>query len=329
MGMRPCGAEDGILPIGSHAKYRRVAVSLVGFGNLALRCQVVVIIGKLAQVHDVETIDLPRGGHRTVVGELGLAAVTFLRGDEHHAVGTLRTVDGRGRGILEHFHAHNVGGVEQRERRHRRMAAVSQRIAQSEARAAVVATLPYHAVDHIERVRIGIDRGQTADVDRHGRAGRTRGLHGSDTRYTPLQGLVHIGNGCRLERFLVERGRGTGQVALLHHAIAHHNDLVQGILVFRHVDGVLCPAIGLDRHRAEAHVRNLEHRTLGHPQREVAVQVGDRRDVRTLHLHRGTDDGSLRVGNGSTDLPVLLDSSGKMWFATRAHARRVAQQCQG
>ena len=104
--------EDGVLPVGTLAEDGGVAVGLVGLGDFALVHHVVIVFSELAQVHDVETFHLAVDGERAVVGELGLACLTALRGDEHNTIGTLCTVDGGGRGVLQDFHRHDVGRVQ-------------------------------------------------------------------------------------------------------------------------------------------------------------------------------------------------------------------------
>ena len=89
------GLEDGVLPVGAQAEQRGVAVLCVG-RTFALVHQVVVVLCKLAQVHHIEAFGLAVPCHHAVVTELGVARLSALGGDEHHAVGTLCTVDGGG-----------------------------------------------------------------------------------------------------------------------------------------------------------------------------------------------------------------------------------------
>ena len=104
-------AEDGILPVGSLAEDRGVAETVV-LEDHTLRRHVVVILGKLAEIEHVDALSLTLPSHHAVVRKLGLACLTALCGDKYNAVGTLCTVDGCGRSILQHFHADDVRRVE-------------------------------------------------------------------------------------------------------------------------------------------------------------------------------------------------------------------------
>ena len=109
-------AEDGILPVGTLTQNRRITIDLVGLGNLTLLGHVIIELGKLAQVQHIETLVLTVHGERAVVGELSLTGLTALGGDQHNTVGTLGTIDGRSRSILQHLHRHDILRVERRKR---------------------------------------------------------------------------------------------------------------------------------------------------------------------------------------------------------------------
>ena len=167
---------------------------------------------------------------------MALSRFAFLGGDEHHAVGTTATVDGRGRGILKDFGTGNVGGTEE------------------------VDVVANHAIDHIYWV--GVVHGADA-TDAHLRPG-TRlsavGVH-RHTGGTSLQGLIEVGGRRFLELVGTNRGHRPGEVALAHGAVAHHHQLVEQLRVLghAHVDGsgaAKCAPLGGHAHKGE-HQRAL------------------------------------------------------------------------
>ena len=108
------GLEDGVLPVRTLTEDARVGVYFVGLAldNPAIVDKVLIVFCVFAQVHHVETLDLTVNGQHTIVAELGFASLTALGGDEHHAVGTLGTIDGGGGGVLQNLHRHDVAGVQ-------------------------------------------------------------------------------------------------------------------------------------------------------------------------------------------------------------------------
>ena len=94
--MLPGCAEDGVLPVGSLAENRRIAIGLIRLGNLTLLGHIIVIFCELTQIQHVQTLHLTVERYRAVVGELSLTRLTALGGNQHNAVSTLRTIDSGG-----------------------------------------------------------------------------------------------------------------------------------------------------------------------------------------------------------------------------------------
>ena len=90
----------------------------------------------------------------------------MLGGDEDYAVRSLRTVNRCSRGILEDFHADDIGRVDGGKRRNRGNFSVSESISETEISTGVSAALDDDTVNDVERFRIGIDSRLTADADR-------------------------------------------------------------------------------------------------------------------------------------------------------------------
>lgn len=330
------GLEDGVLPVRALPQQRRVGIVLVGRGGIDLSRghEVVVVVGELPQVHDVQAACLPAPGHHAVVGELRLAGLSPAGGDEDDAVRTLCAVDGGGGGVLQDFHRNDVAGVDGRQRRDGRHLSVAQRVAQSVRRAACAAALHDDAVDDVERLGVGVDGGLAADTDARRRAGSTRRAGRRDTRRASLQRLVERGDDGAAQLLLVHGDGRTGDIALLHRTVAHDDDFIEGDVVFRKPDGI--GGLGGDLHLLGdiADVRHLDHAARRDGQREVAVEVGDGGVVRTFLLDSGADDGLLAVGDLSGDLPDLLGdglhdtSAGRLYFRRIPEQRQCQASCQ-
>ena len=108
--------EDGILPVGADSENRRVGIDFIRIGDFAYGNEIVVELRILAEVHHIQTPCLLRDGEHSVVIDLRISGLTALCGDEHDTVRTLCTVNRCCGGILEDFHAYNVGRVEGGER---------------------------------------------------------------------------------------------------------------------------------------------------------------------------------------------------------------------
>ena len=230
------GAEDGVLPVGALAQYRRVLIFGGGVHQVELLGHVDAILRELAQIHQVErgALVLPAYGAR--VFKVGLALLAALGGDEHHAVGRARTVDGRGRSVLENLHRFDVVGRQIGEGRERADLAVAHVQAVGQGRRG---RLNRHAVDDVERLGVlGVERGRAANLHLHAGTGLTRVGHHLHAGSLALQGLVDARAHKVLDVFGRHRHRCAGKTALLHCAVAHHHHVVElgGLGFQRHVD---------------------------------------------------------------------------------------------
>ena len=163
----------------------------------------------------------------------------------------------------------------------------------------------------IQRVVGGVDGGAAADAD--GRAGTRHTVTGGDdhARALAAEEVGRGGDDTLVDLIGLDRGDGTGEVALLHGTVADDHDLVQELGVLDEGDGArnlggledlrrIADAADLDQDVA---VRDIEH--------EVAVHARGRAVRRALLHDGGPDHGSQGVDYDSFDLiPALGEHSG-------------------
>ena len=206
--------------------------------------------------------------YRTVVGDACLAFLTLLGGDQDDAVGSARTVDGSGRGVLQHGDVVNVcrGQVAQR---------------------------AGHTVHQHQGAGRSAERAHTADADGAGfLSGITAALCDGDAGHQTGEHVGHIGHGARLHGLAVDGGDGADDVHLLLDAVAHYDYFVQHFGVFLQRNVVLGSA-GFHRQGlgGVAHIADLQLASGGNRQLEVAVHVGDDTVGGACLSDAGTDDG--------------------------------------
>ena len=269
----------------------------------ALTGEVVVVFGELAEVHHVDAAVLAGDREHAVVRELRVASLTVLGSDENDAIRALGAVNGRCRGILEDFHGHDIGRVNGRERGDGGNLTVSE-ATETEVTTGIAAALDDHAVNDVQRFRIGIDGRLAADADGGGGTRRTGGLHRGYTGSAALQRLVQVGDDGPLEVFLLHRDGGSGEVAPLHGTVAHDDDLVEEFGVFLQKDVDRGLVAHLDLLRCIADGREHECRTGLHRDHIVSIQVCDGTVLGAFLHHAGSDDRADIVTDG-TDDPVL------------------------
>ena len=178
-------------------------------------------------------------------------AVAALGGDEHHAVGTARTVEHRSGSVLEDADAGDVIGVDGRN-----------------------GAVERYAVDDVERRGRSVDRTEAADGDRRTRTGLTG--TGSDLHAgsQAVQRLGDVGDFALLQFIALDHGDRTGERLLLGRTVSHDDDVADGLRLFAQDDvdarftgnGDLFRIITEERH---------EQRTVGgSDDRETAVGPG-------------------------------------------------------
>ncbi len=191
------------------------------FGHVVLGVGRVVLagVGRPELVHGVHgpvAAGLEVGGdrrllpaHAAAVADGGLAALvrTGLGGDEDDAVCGARTINGGGRGILDHGDILHVIGVHP-------------------------AHVGFHAVHEDERIS-RVDRGDTADVQGTGGTRITGSRGDVQARDRALEHVREIVGGTVFQVLGVHGGDGAGEVHLLLDAVAHDHGLFQehGVLL--------------------------------------------------------------------------------------------------
>ena len=144
--------------------------------------------------------------------DAGLAALAVLGGDEHYAVGTTRTVDGRRGGVLEDFNRLDVVGVDG------------------------VDVVGSHTIDHIERVGVGMDGSSTTYTDLCVLARLARGRTDLDTCHLSLKCGSDIRDGSVTELLGIHLGHRTSEGALLGGTVTDGYDLLEHLCVFSKLD---------------------------------------------------------------------------------------------
>ena len=219
-------------------------------------------------------------GWRRVVLDLYLAFLALLGGDEHHAAGSARTIDGGGT-VLEEVDGLDIVGVDQTQ---------------------VADAFRSNAVDDDKRFG-GVDRRSTAQVHAPalvaGSGGRTRDVHTGHLTLKSLEGRGEIA--LLLESLCVDNGHGARKRFLLGGAVADDHNLVEHgrILVEHNIHG---RRLGLEVLTFITDIRDGERGAHRGFQREIAVDVGCACVGSAFHSHRGADQGlALRIGHRTGD----------------------------
>ena len=211
---------------------------------------------------------------------LGLAFLSAFGGDENHAVGTLHTIDGRGRRVFQYRDALHRGYVD-------------------------TAHGAFDAVDEHEWVAT-VPAAHTADDDfRVFLARHTGGRHGDHARQIARQSRTDVAHTAgSLERLARGLGDGAHYTGLLLLTVAHDHSFFEHLGIALHRDVEISSGRGLHLLLQHAHVghdnRNV---ALGRLKREVAVKIGHGSDMGiALHDDRRTDERlATFVGHVSLD----------------------------
>ena len=123
-----------------------------------------------------------------------------------------------------------------------------------------------------------------------------------------METLVDVRDVSTLDGLLVHRGRGTGDVALLHRTITYDHHLVEHLTVFLERDvvvGLACRDLHLFIYIAN---KRHDQRLAGIGiKREVSVEIGSDTVRCTLHDNTGSDNGALRIDYSTCNLFRLLN----------------------
>ena len=201
------------------------------------------------------------------------ASLRALLGGYHdYAVGTSRTIDGRRRSVLQHFHGLDVGRID----------------------VVHIAINQWEAVYHDERVGTCVDRSRAAHAY-GGLSARLRIGEHSHTGALSLQCLERVGGHHRRYGIRFQRRYGAGKVTLLHRSVTYHHHIFQVVAVFLHLDGHAGGCFHFLR--LKSHVAQHQRCAGRNIQCEVAVHVGHRTlFVVSFHHNAHTNKGFARPG---------------------------------
>ena len=192
--------EDFVLPVGvPHVgcdllgrEDRRLVVDaglLVQIGHVFVAAQHVHLL--------VEGLD----ADAAVVAHPDFALLGALRRDDHHAVGSPRTVDGRRRGVFENLHRLDVRRVDH-------------------------VDVARKSVDDPQGFVVALDRVGAADADLDGRSGLSVELVDLHARDTSLERLRHRDVGEFVDQVALDLGHGSREVAFALYAVADYDQFI-------------------------------------------------------------------------------------------------------
>ncbi len=225
------GAQHGVLPVGALSE---CCYLLVGVSALVVEISLLET-GPLACRHEVEFL----GGHveacRVAVVDGGASACTFLGGDDDHAVGAARAVDGRGAHILEHLYRFDVGWVDGRKR-----IETALHCAQSCLCGACVLVVD-KTVYHVKGLVARVDRVAAADAYLRGGARLSRRCRDVQSGHRAVECAFKGRRGGFLEERATQLRHGARQLGAFLCAVSHDHHLVEvvgrvGLLVVKGVD---------------------------------------------------------------------------------------------
>ena len=209
---------------------------------------------------------------QTPVGrQLYLQFLSFgsgLGGDQHYAVSTSRTVDSTTGRVLEHVNPFYIAGVQSAQILYR------------------------HTIYHIQRCRVGIDTGTTADHYLHTTARSTVRSAYLHTGKRTLQYLCDVVRHAYavLQVICLDTGERTRYAGSLGGTVSYDHGLVQRNHIRLEVNNILRPFVQSDNLGLITYVTHLQLlRPLRHGEGETALQVRDSTDSRTRNLYRCSD----------------------------------------
>ena len=200
-------AGDLVDPVGPAPVLRRVEARRtlrIARGEIV---PVVEVADELLRVHQIEVAGEFRDAEFSLGRDRRLRGDALPRGDDNHAVGAARAVDGRRRGVLEDRDLLDVGRVD----------------------VVQVAHGVDHAVDDDQRFVRRRDRTRAAHADRSRGSRRTRSRHDVHTGDAALQSLVDRRVGHVADVGHLHVGDRTRQVGFLHRAVTDDHHLVDGV----------------------------------------------------------------------------------------------------
>ena len=232
------------------------------------------------------------GGRTVGIFHMHLAGFSLLGGNQDNAVGTSRAINGGGGGVFEDFNRLNIVDVELRH------------------------VVGLKTVNHIEWLVLGAHRRGSAHPHRHAAAGFQGVLPHLYARGAPFKKLRHVAYHARLNVVGFQRGDGAGQIALLRHAIAHHNHIFQRQLVGAHRNVEPAARRYFHHHllRGHAEERKLQRLACTHGNAVLSFNIGHGALARALDFHRNAGERLATVGiaHGSAEIFLLrIDRAAK------------------
>ena len=239
--------QHRILPVGTLTEGCNLSIRITSL----ITKIVLLILCPLRGGEQVELLGHAAHAQRIVVVHvrLTLAQLTFLGGDENHAVSTARAVDGSGRHILQDFDTLDVIGVDGGQ-------GVQTALDSTDTRGVVGRILEIDkAIDHIERFVGRIHRVAATNTDMTvGTWLATAGRH-RQTSHLSAQRHIERGGCGLLEDVGLDGGHATRQLVALLRTVTHHDDLVQLIRIIneRYLHGLL-EVVHIHIQRTVAHI---------------------------------------------------------------------------
>ena len=173
--------------------------------------------------------------HAQVRRELNLStpSLTFLRGNEHHAVGSTRPIDGRCRGIFKYFERFDVVWVNRGEGVHAHLTAVGGLTRWRASR------FKGNTIYNVKRLGACGERVCATHIDADSTARCPVGFVNHHARHLSLQGLVKARSARPQKVVAAYLGHCSREVTFLHRAITHNDDVVEfhGIVLQHHIEG--------------------------------------------------------------------------------------------
>ena len=237
-------------------------------------------------------------GELTRIVDCAMTHTAFLRCDDNHTRHGARTVNRRGRTVLQHLERLDVVGVQTGNGIRNQCLGVTRREVVS---IHVHGTLQNHTIDHPQRARRTINRRGTTHANFRSRTERSRHVLHTHASYSAFQRAAHVGHTRKLGLVGIHLGRGTREHSLIHLLHTCHHDFVNRFRVGDHLDGHVLSTFG-----CYCHIANRAHFNrwglLACCKREVTVNVGHS-EGRFLPLqlnHRTNNRFVIVLGNNRT-----------------------------
>ena len=206
--------------------------------------------------------------------------------DDHHAIGSARTIDGTRRGILEDVYRLDVRSIQVSHARLRR-----------------------HAVDHVERFVREVERIDAADLDAHVGTRTVRALIDQHTADSSVERLADIRIHGIDEFFAADALDRTRKVFFLHRTVADHHNVVHHVSLLLQNNFEKGPRSYDDRLRDIAQIGELEFGLRSGLNRKSAVGIRNPTGLFGDIDDAGTDQRHSRcIRDPALDLDLLAES---------------------